>query len=163
MFFRSYIFYVLAAFLLFFDVVYAVGLYQTHRTYFTRVISDVSKQLTPQPETFTELYIDNHTSLPKHPQIGDTIAFSFTINNLEHKTMKYPYVVSLKPVEGDPIAVASGSVTLDHEQLQAVKIEHTLIDVSGRSQMVVTLTDLSQSVHFWLDIASDSAQINDEE
>src|SRR5258708_5353987 len=51
---------------------------------------------TVQPETFTELYFDNHTTLPATTVPNKSYSFAFTIRNLENKDMTYPYQVVLR-------------------------------------------------------------------
>jgi len=48
----------------------------------------------PAPESFTELYFNNHTSLPEYTAINQTIPFSFTLHNLENANKTYNYTIS---------------------------------------------------------------------
>lgn len=48
----------------------------------------------PAPESFTELYFNNHLSLPEYVEENTQYNFSFSINNLENRDMGYDYVVS---------------------------------------------------------------------
>jgi len=51
---------------------------------------------THKPETFTELYFENHIDLPKTINRWQQYSFTFTIHNLEYKDMDYRYVVYLE-------------------------------------------------------------------
>ncbi len=44
---------------------------------------------TKKPETFTELYFEDHLSLPKEIILFKENNFKFTIHNLENKDMDY--------------------------------------------------------------------------
>jgi hypothetical protein len=48
----------------------------------------------PYSENLTELYFNNHASLPEYSMVNSTERFSFTINNLENKDMTYTYSIS---------------------------------------------------------------------
>lgn len=45
-------------------------------------------------EPLTELYFENHTSLPKIIFLNKPYNFSFTVHNLEYQDMRYDYNVS---------------------------------------------------------------------
>src|SRR4030066_784123 len=48
---------------------------------------------TRELQTFTELYFENHLSLPGRITLFKENNFKFTIHNLENKDMEYPYKV----------------------------------------------------------------------
>ena len=45
-------------------------------------------------EPLTELYIENHTELPKNVYLNKTYNFSFTANNLEYQDVEYEYTAN---------------------------------------------------------------------
>ena len=48
----------------------------------------------PAPESFTELYFNNHTSLPEYVNQADKYNYSFTIHNLENTLTTYNYSIT---------------------------------------------------------------------
>lgn len=46
--------------------------------------------ITPRPETFTELYFEDHLSLPTTVFFGEAYEFTYTIRNNEGKDLNYP-------------------------------------------------------------------------
>lgn len=51
-------------------------------------------KLVPLPEPLTELYFNNHISLPKVYTKGAKYPFSFTIHNIEYQTVDYRYKIT---------------------------------------------------------------------
>jgi len=48
----------------------------------------------PAPESFTELYFNNHTILPEYVSQGTKYNYSFTMHNLENNATNYNYTIS---------------------------------------------------------------------
>lgn len=48
----------------------------------------------PAPENFTELYFNNHQTLPKYVNLEEKYNYEFTIHNLENRNYQYDYTVS---------------------------------------------------------------------
>ncbi|MGV8172562.1 MAG: hypothetical protein ACP5OA_07775 [Candidatus Woesearchaeota archaeon] len=48
----------------------------------------------PAPESFTELYFNNHTTLPEYVTLNKTYPYSFSITNLENMNKTYNYTIS---------------------------------------------------------------------
>jgi len=48
----------------------------------------------PAPESFTELYFNNHTTLPEYITLNTSYSYSFTLHNLENKNTTYNYTIS---------------------------------------------------------------------
>ena len=111
---------------------------------------------TVKPETFTELYFENHT------QLSDTITrwqeypFSFTIHNLEYKDMEYPYTVYLQR-DNEKIILSQGSVSLKQDEYKT--IEDTVGPFKDiRTKIVVELTNKNQIISYWLDGSDNTIQ-----
>lgn len=104
---------------------------------------------TIKPETFTELYFENHTTLPKIIKSREMYKFTFTVHNLENKDMAYPYVVYIR--NGDiKTVLGQGTLYLKNNELQSVVETMEMINVS-RKEVVVELTDKQQIISFWVD------------
>lgn len=104
---------------------------------------------TVKPESFTELYFENHTQLSDKITRWQQYSLSFTIHNLEYQEMDYPYVVYLQR-DTEKIILSQGSVTLKHDESK------TINDTVGpfknlRTKIVVKLTNKNQTISYWLD------------
>ncbi|MFC1682102.1 hypothetical protein ACFL0X_00625 [Nanoarchaeota archaeon] len=62
-------------------------------------------------EPLTELYFEDHTTLPKHIFLNKPYNYSFTIHNLEYQNTSYTYKVFSETTEFD-----SGEIILEHNQ-----------------------------------------------
>jgi hypothetical protein len=110
-----------------------------------------ANHLLPEPENLTELYFENHTSLPKTIQPDGVYGFSFTIHNLENKTVLYPYQVYIQT--GDlKLSLDQGKVTLNNNQSMTVK-ENFSAPENIRSQIIVELEGRNQQISFWMEPA----------
>lgn len=111
-------------------------------------------KLLPEPETFTELYVNNFTqlsgTLPKNIKAGESMSFSFTVHNVEGKTVVYPYVISIVDDAGSTTTIASSSVTLESGQSAVVPVEYVFRSSQRRVSVVITLSNLDQSIHFFI-------------
>ena len=52
-------------------------------------------------EPLTELYFENHTTLPKYLFLNKTYNFPFTMRNLEYQEVKYNYTLLLQNETGE--------------------------------------------------------------
>lgn len=66
-------------------------------------------------EPLTELYFEDHTSLPKHIFLNKPYDFSFTINNLEYQDVEYSYNIT-KEYNDKIIQLDSGKILLENNQ-----------------------------------------------
>lgn len=129
-------------------------------------------KLIPQPETFTELYLNDYTSLskslPGEITGGEKISFSFTIHNVENKEVLYPYTVymigekvatSTALVTPTPTTstfatttIKSGSVLLGSGASTTISQSYTFKKNNPPTQATffVTLTEKNQSLHFFV-------------
>ena len=115
----------------------------------TEIQKNVVLATTHQPETFTELYFENHTSLPSQPKEGESQSFSFTIHNLEYKTMVYPYSVTVV-ASGQARLLDEGKVTLNQNGFKTIKESVVLDDLIGRDEVIVNLVNKKQQIDFWV-------------
>lgn len=68
-------------------------------------------------EPLTEVYFENHTSLPKYVFLNKDYNYSFTIHNLEYQNMKYEYVIDAFNESGEKMfEIDSGEVTLANNE-----------------------------------------------
>lgn len=107
-------------------------------------------KLLPQEETFTELYFDNYISLPKVAVANQPFSFSFTIHNVEGATTTYPYAVYFEYPDGTQTPFQTGNVTLSDNASTTITVTHTFIASNVKGEVVVSLTNLKQSIDFIL-------------
>lgn len=105
---------------------------------------------TVQPEQYTELYFDNHLSLPSQVTPGAHYSFKFTIHNLTGKDAIYPYEVYLT-VGGKKILIDQKDILVHNNTSKTISETFTPNDVSQRSQIVVNLIKQNQQIAFWIE------------
>lgn len=104
---------------------------------------------TVQPEKFTELYFEDHINLPTRAIKNQAYEFKFTIHNLEHERMVYPYEVSAD-YDGQIQVFDKKKVTLDHDEYKTITVYFELIDQVDKVRMTVRLVNKNQDIGFWL-------------
>ncbi|MFA6570501.1 MAG: hypothetical protein WCT77_04615 [Bacteroidota bacterium] len=106
---------------------------------------------TVKPETFTELYFEDHTNLPKEFSSNKTYSFSFTIHNLEYKDFTYQYEVRSIDELGFSL-LQKDSITLKHDEFRTIPVSFKTLKVeSNRFQVEVKILDKNQTIHFWME------------
>jgi len=70
---------------------------------------------TVKPETFTELYFEDHLFLPSKITLFKENNFKFTIHNLENKDIEYPYEVYIE-VNGEKQMFDKSSVLIKNNE-----------------------------------------------
>ena len=101
------------------------------------------------PETFTELYFEDHLSLPKKITLFKENNFKFTIHNLENKDMLYPYEVYID-VNGEKQSIDKSSVLIKNNEYKTITQTFIITTPIQRAKIVVNLIDKSQPIHFWM-------------
>ena len=104
---------------------------------------------TAKPETFTELYFEDHLKLPDKVSASKTYAFKFTIHNLENKDMEYPYQVYIK-TDNQKYTINSNNVSIKNNEYKTISETFSIPKIAGRSAVVVNLIDKSQQIDFWI-------------
>jgi len=105
---------------------------------------------TRKPETFTELYFEDHINLPNKIIRDKVYRFSFTIHNLENTDTNYPYEVYID-VKGDKEFIDRGSVFVKNNEYITIDRSYMLTTPSGKVKIEVLLVDQNQSISFWLE------------
>ena len=101
------------------------------------------------PETFTELYFEEHLTLPKEITLFKENNFKFTIHNLENKDMLYPYEVYIE-VNGERQPIDKSSVLIKNNEYKTITQSFTITTPMQRAKIVVNLIDKNQEIHFWM-------------
>lgn len=110
---------------------------------------------TVKPETFTELYLEDHTNLPKSNQVKNPEWFKFTVHNLEYKTMNYPFEVYIEDIDGNKAVIMKDIFKLNHDEYKTIPVYYELLYPIERGKVVVNLIDKDQAVHFWIGKSND--------
>ena len=104
---------------------------------------------TKKPETFTELYFEDHLSLPKEITLFKENNFKFTIHNLENKDMEYPYEVYMD-INGEKQSINKSSVLIKNNEYKTITQTFIITTQIQRAKIVVNLIDKNQPIHFWM-------------
>ncbi len=102
------------------------------------------------PESLTELYFEDHLNLPKTIPETEPLPFSFTVHNLENKTVGYKYIVYAITENGSTI-LSKEEFTLDHDKYETVKTSVSPIE-NIRTRIVAQITgDSTHEIAFWME------------
>ena len=115
------------------------------------VISELNSfKLLPIPENYTELYFENAQSLPSKAIKGVPAVFDFTIHNVEHKTVTYPYSVYFEYASGHREVFITDYITLEQNGHATIHISHVFMNSDLHGKVVVELTSKNQTIDFLL-------------
>ncbi len=104
---------------------------------------------TVKPETFTELYFEDHLSLPNKVTLFEKNNFKFTIHNLENKDMVYVYEVYID-VNREKQMIDKNSVLIKNNEYKTITKNFTITVPTQRVKVVVNLIGKNQQIHFWM-------------
>ncbi len=110
----------------------------------------VALATTVKPETFTELYFENHNKLPKQTDLQKAQTFSFTIHNVEYHKMSYPYEVFIEDADGNRAEILKDIVVLNHDEKKTIPVYYELLQSVKRAKVVVSLPTKDQEIHYWI-------------
>jgi stress response protein SCP2 len=99
-------------------------------------------------QSFTELYFEDYSQLPKKVSSNGELDFTFFIHNKEGKTTTYPYYVYFESIRGKKVGLASGSAQLSDEESKSIKVNYIFPDSNQTGRIVVELTNLNQKIDF---------------
>ncbi len=105
---------------------------------------------TRKPETFTELYFEDHLSLPDKVTLFKENNFNFTIHNLENKDMEYKYEIYVDITKEKKQMIDKGSVLIKNNEYKTISEEFTITVPIQRVKVAVNLISKSQQIHFWM-------------
>ena len=104
---------------------------------------------TVKPESFTELYFEDHLSLPSEVTLFKENHFKFTIHNLENKDMEYPYEVYIEENEKKQ-SIDKRHVLIKDNESKKIPVNFTITMPMQRAKVVVNLINKNQQIHFWM-------------
>ena len=105
---------------------------------------------TVKPETFTELYFEDHLSLPNKIVLYEKNSFEFTIHNLENKDMDYSYEVYID-MNGEKQVIDESSVLIKSNEYNTIAVDYTITIPVQRAKVIVNLIGKDQQIHFWIE------------
>ena len=100
----------------------------------------ISQNLFPKPELFTELYFQDHLGLPGKVKPNQRYSFAFTIHNLEHQDMDYPYEIYILQ-DSEKQYLDKNSVSVKDNETMTIQQGFALSEPVARAKVVVELTD----------------------
>ena len=100
----------------------------------------ISQNLFPKPELFTELYFQDHLGLPGKVKPNQRYSFAFTIHNLEHQDMDYPYEIYILQ-DSEKQYLDKNSVSIKDREFMTIQQGFALSEPVTRAKVVVELTD----------------------
>lgn len=101
-------------------------------------------------EPLTELYLENHTELPKHLFLDKPYNFTFTVNNLEHQHMNYEYIIEAYDEEGELISeIDRGAFFLRNESKMTFIKEFSLNERFERAKINIKLNKQPSETEPW--------------
>ena len=103
-----------------------------------------------KPETFTELYFENHLSLPNKVTLSKKNNFKFTIHNLENKDMEYPYEVYID-TNGEKKIIYINSIVIKNTEYKTITVDFTITIPIQSAKVVVSLINKNQQIDFWIE------------
>ena len=91
-------------------------------------------------EPLTELYIENHTSLPVNVFLEKTYNFSFTTHNLEYQDVEYNYTVNAYDVNNTLLfEIDKGSFTLANNETNTISENYVFDKSFDRAKIEVVI------------------------
>ena len=104
---------------------------------------------TVKPETFTELYFEDHNNLPKTFEKAKKYTFRFTIHNLEYQDINYSYEVNA--IEGEEKSlITSGSARLKQDEAKTIEESFSSDKNYKRVKIEVRLIEKNKQIDFWM-------------
>lgn len=104
--------------------------------------------LLPEPEPLTELYFEDHATLPAKAVAGIPIRFRFTLHNVEYADTAYPYRITVTTDRATE-TVEERTIVLPHDTFHTITREIVLTEAT-RSAVRVELDGRDQAIQFWL-------------
>lgn len=92
-------------------------------------------------EPLTELYIENHASLPKNVFLGKIYNFSFTTHNLEYQDVEYNYTVKAYDANNTLMfEIDKGRFTLSNNESETITENYGFDNPFERAKIEVIIT-----------------------
>ncbi len=109
---------------------------------------EVGASVAQQPTPFTELFLDDHASLPRQVTPGVPATFHFTIANHEGRAVAYDYRVTVTGANGSSAVAQRATVEVGAGASTSIAATFTTTPGSSSSVISVELVDRTENVHF---------------
>lgn len=127
---------------------FTIGIFQLLR--YTSFRKAIVLATTKEPSTFTELYFEDHLSLPNKVALFKENNFKFTIHNLEKKDMEYPYEVYIN-TNGEKQLICRDTVSIKDNEYETIAVNFTISIPIQRSKVIINLIDKNEQIYFWIE------------
>jgi hypothetical protein len=128
-------------------VLLGVGLYHLR---YSRLFIDAT---THQPERYTELYFSAPAKLPTDIPHSGMLPVAFTVHNVEARNTSYSYQISLLTPAGQTVVQKEQDLNLKSSESKTLVTQLPIpAEYRGRGEVQVTLRNLNQSIHFWVEV-----------
>jgi hypothetical protein len=111
-------------------------------------------KIIPEPEHYTELYLNNSESLPKTISAKQVVPFSFSLHNVMGQSEMYRYRVYGVLPQGKSVGIVNGTVTLEDNASTTITEVYLFptknIASSTPITIFISLPDFNQVLHFVL-------------
>jgi hypothetical protein len=109
----------------------------------------INQATASQSEPFTELYFEDHLTLPSKVIPKKIYTFKFTIRNLEEQDIVYPYDVYA--LTGDTkLMIDNGNTTIKKGESNTIQEIFTTENTFPKTKIVVELKNKKQQISFWI-------------
>lgn len=129
-------------------VCFGVGIFQLFK-YVPSIKEAIILATTVKPETFTELYFENHLSLSDKIILFNNNNFKFTIHNLENKDMEYSYEVYIN-MNGEKQVIDKNTALVKNNEYKTISENFIITVPIQRVKIVVNLIGKNQQIDFWM-------------
>ena len=108
-----------------------------------------NNHLLPEPETFTEIYFENHQNLPSKVEAGETYTFAFSVHSVEQQPMTYPYTIYIEE-NNKKTSIKNGTFSLNPDQKKTFHEQFIASSYTTPAEVIVNLVSKSQNIDFWI-------------
>ena len=106
-------------------------------------------KLLPTEQSYTELYIDSHQTLPNYLAPGREATASFTIRNYEHTNKNYKFIIT-STLKNKTNVIGSGSAMLKHNESKDLDFHYYVATTEPKTKIEIALPQEKQAIHFWV-------------
>jgi hypothetical protein len=114
------------------------------------IMNTITLATTVKPETFTELYFEDHLKLPTTLVPNKEYSFKFTIHNLENKEMNYKYQVYVEDAN-QKFLLDNDSVVIKKDESKTIPETLHLPGLNTKAKVVINLTNKNQQIDYWIE------------
>ena len=122
--------------------------------YHERHTSFLIEATTRQPQPYTELYFTSPGKLPSITKIGQSLAVSFTLHNVEGRNVTYTYDINFTTADGRTTLLRHQQLSLANGRTAVATSPITIPTHTGREEISVVLEHRPEAIHYWTEVRS---------